>query len=160
MKVKLLLDITGTRSVDGVAKAWPPAGDEIELSEAEALPLLSNGSARAVNTKDADVEARTVTGGGAFGEDEGTRRVVERVTVTRERQSRAKRAHEPINLGVAADEQPAEDVNGPRLPEVHGAASAAVEAVKPDNPYVGPDPSAAQKAAAKVAGKTAPKDAQ
>lgn len=118
MKVRLVQTISGTR--DG--KAWPAAGEEIDLPEGEALSLLQNGSAKAVSSKDADVEVRHVAG-----VDEATEKAIAAQTVTRERQARSKRAHEPINLGAAADEQPVEDDNGPRLPEVSAAASAKVE---------------------------------
>lgn len=119
MKVRLVTPMSGTR--DG--KPWPAAGEEVDLPDAEALPMLQNGSARAVNTKDADVETRGVVAG----VDEETAKFIAAQTVTRERQARSKRAHEPVNLGVAADEQPVEDDNGPRLPEVAGEVSARVE---------------------------------
>jgi hypothetical protein len=118
MKVRLVHDITGTR--DG--KAWPSAGEEVDLPDAEALAMLQNGSAKAVGDKpqSRDVELRDVV-------DEDTAAGIKARTVTRERQARAKRAHEPVNMGAAADEQPAEDDNGPRLPEVAAEASAKVE---------------------------------
>jgi hypothetical protein len=47
MKVRLVHDISGTR--DG--KAWPAAGEEVDVSDAEALVMLQNGSARAVAEK-------------------------------------------------------------------------------------------------------------
>jgi hypothetical protein len=118
MKVRLVHDISGTR--DG--KAWPAAGEEVDLPDAEALSMLQNGSARAVSEKPSErgVELRDVV-------DEDTAAGIKARTTTRERQSRAKRAHEPMNLGAAADEQPAEDDNGPRAPEVAAEASAKVE---------------------------------
>lgn len=118
MKVRLTQSIAGTR--DG--QAWPAAGEEIDLPESEAVALLQNGSARAVNSKDADVELRHVAG-----VDKATEQAIAAATVTRERQSRSKRAHEPINLGAAAEVQPTEDDNGRRLPEVAAAQSAKVE---------------------------------
>ena len=118
MKVRLTSEITGSR--DG--EPWPAAGEEIDLPESEALALLQNGSARAVNSKDADVELRHVAG-----VDKGTEKAIAAATVTRERQARSKRAHEPVNLGAAAEEQPAEDDNGRRLPEVAAAESAKIE---------------------------------
>jgi hypothetical protein len=118
MKVRLTQTISGTR--DG--KPWPAAGEEIDLPESEAVAMLQNGTAKAVNTKDADVELRHVPG-----VDAATEKAIAAATVTRERQARAKRAHEPINLGAAADQQPTEDDNGRRLPEVAAAASAKVE---------------------------------
>ncbi len=120
MKVRLTQQITGTR--DG--QPWPAAGEEIDLPESEALALLQGGTARAVDSRNADVEIRELGGGGV---DEGTKAQVKTATITRERQAVSKRAHEPLNPGVAADEQPAEDDNGPRLPEVSAAVSAKVE---------------------------------
>ncbi len=120
MKVRLTQQITGTR--DG--QPWPAAGEEIDLPESEALALLQGGTARAVDTRNTDVEVRELGGGGV---DEGTKAQVKNATITRERQAVSKRAHEPLNLGVAAEEQPAEDDNGPRLPEVSAAVSAKVE---------------------------------
>lgn len=118
MRVQLTTQITGTR--DG--QPWPSAGEEVDLPESEAVPLLQNGSARAVNTKDADVELRSVAG-----VDEGTEKAIAAATVTRERQARSKRAHEPLNLGAAALEQPVENDNGRRLPEVAADVSAKIE---------------------------------
>lgn len=118
MKIRLNQTVSGTR--DG--KPWPAAGEEVDLPDAEALALLQNGTARAVNSKDADVELRHVPG-----VDEATEATIKAQTITRERQARSKRAHEPINLGAAADEQPVEDDNGPRLPEVSAVESAKVE---------------------------------
>lgn len=118
MKVRLVHDITGTR--DG--KPWPAAGEEVDVSDDEAFAMLQNGSAKAVGQKpsDRDVELRDIV-------DDDTAAGIEARTIIRERQARAKRAHEPLNLGAAADEQPVEDDNGPRLPEVAGAESAKVE---------------------------------
>lgn len=59
-------------------------------------------------------------------DDETAERVLHDTT-TRERQSRSKRAHEPVDMVEAAEEQPVEDDNGPRLPEVNAAISAKVE---------------------------------
>jgi hypothetical protein len=59
--------------------------------------------------------------------DPATEARVKHATITRERSSRSKRAHEPVNLGAAAQEQPVEDDNGPRLPEVNASESAKVE---------------------------------
>lgn len=59
--------------------------------------------------------------------DEETEKRVAHDTITRERQSRSKRAHEPTDIELADDEQPVEDDNGPRLPEVNGPESAKVE---------------------------------
>jgi hypothetical protein len=142
MKVVLRHDISGTRN----GEPWPPAGAELDLPDAEAAPLLASGAARPVNTKDAEVEKRVAEAAGAA-LDESTKATVKRATVTRERQAVSKRAHEPVNLGVADDNQPAEDVNGPRLPEVAAAESATVEDPATANPYVEADtvtPKAAQ----------------
>ena len=116
MKVTLKGQLSGSR--DGVP--WPPAGSEIDLPQDEALGLIQSGLARAVNAKDADVETRVVL-------DPATEAQVKAATTTRERASRSKRAHEPLNLAAADEKQPAEDDNGPRLPEVNAAASAKVE---------------------------------
>jgi hypothetical protein len=59
--------------------------------------------------------------------DEDTEQRVLHDTTTRERQSRSKRAHEPVDLDAADEQQPVEDDNGPRLPEVNAAESAKVE---------------------------------
>lgn len=120
MKVRLTQQITGTR--DG--QPWPAAGEEVDLPESEALALLQGGAARAVDARNADVEVRELGGGGV---DEGTKAQVKTATITRERQAVSKRAHEPLNLGAAAEEQPAEDDNGPRLREVSAQVSAKVE---------------------------------
>ena len=115
MKVRLRTDISGTRN----GEPWPSAGSEIDLPDEEAVALVRSGDARAVNTKDADVELREPP--------TGTPESAKRNTITRERQARSKRAHEPLNLGAADENQPAEDDNGPRLPEVNASESAAVE---------------------------------
>ncbi len=116
MKVVLRHDITGSRN----GEPWPPAGTELDLPEGEALPLLSSGAARAVNDKDAGVERAVVL-------DPATEARVKRDTITNERQAVSKRAHEPLNLGAADDDQPVEGDNGPRLPEVNGAQAARVQ---------------------------------
>jgi len=117
MKVRLVHAISGTR--DG--KPWPAAGEEVDLPDGDAVVMLQNGSAKAVGEKrDANVELRDIV-------DEDTAKVIQAATITRERQARAKRAHEPLNLGAADENQPAEDDNGPRLPEVAGEVSAKVE---------------------------------
>jgi hypothetical protein len=141
MKVVLKHDITGTRN----GEPWPPAGSEIDLPEGEALPLLSSGAARAVNEKDADVETRVDL-------DEATERRVKHDTTTRERQARSKRAHEPLNLAVADAEQPAEDDNGPRAPEVQAEASAKVE--DPAQPTQSEDGPTGDKVEVKESGST------
>jgi hypothetical protein len=116
MKVRLKSDITGSR--DG--QAWPLAGEEIDLPNSEAASLIQTGAAVPVNAKDADVETAVVL-------DPATEARVKHDTITRERSSRSKRAHEPVNLGAADDEQPIEEGNGPRLPEVNAVESAKVE---------------------------------
>lgn len=118
MKVRLVHDISGTR--DG--KPWPAAGGEVDLPDDEALVMLQNGSAKAVGEKPSSrgVELRDVV-------DDDTAAGITARTTTRERQARAKRAHEPVSLGAAAEKQPVEDDNGPRLPEVAADASAKVE---------------------------------
>jgi hypothetical protein len=120
VKVLLTGDITGAR--DG--QPWPPAGSVIELPEDEAQSLVHSGMAKAASgakdTADLAAAAKVVL-------DEVTTQQVKHATTTRERQAVSKRAHEPINLGVAADLQPAEDDNGPRLPEVNAEESAKVE---------------------------------
>lgn len=115
MKVRLKSDISGSR--DG--QAWPAAGEEIDLPDGEAASLIQTGVAVPVG-KGADVETAVVL-------DPATEARVKHDTITRERSSRSKRAHEPVNLGTAADEQPVEDDNGPRLPEVNASESAKVE---------------------------------
>lgn len=116
MKVTLKGTVSGSR--DGVP--WPPAGSEMDLPDDEALSLLHSGLAKPVNAKDANVET-------AVALDPATEARVKEATTTRERASRSKRAHEPLNMGAADEEQPAEDDNGPRLPEVNGPESAKVE---------------------------------
>lgn len=117
MKVTLRSDIAGTR--DG--KDWPSAGSQMDLPDDEALALLRSGDAVAVNDKDGDVEKRV-----AEVALENQSAAVKRATTTRERQAQSKRAHEPLNLGAADPEQPAEDDNGPRLPEINAEESAKV----------------------------------
>lgn len=116
MKVTLKGQMSGSR--DGVP--WPPAGSEMDLPDSEAAALLNSGLARPVNAKDAGVETAVVL-------DPATEARVREATTTRERAARSKRAHEPLNLAAADEEQPAEDDNGPRLPEVNAAESAKVE---------------------------------
>ena len=116
MKVTLKGNISGSRN----GEPWPPAGTEIDLPEDEALALLNSGMARPVNAKDANVETAIVL-------DPATEARVKEATTTRERAARSKRAHEPLNLGAADDEQPVEEDNGPRLPEVNASESAKVE---------------------------------
>ncbi|HEY1177100.1 MAG TPA: hypothetical protein VGF17_13170 [Phytomonospora sp.] len=116
MKVRLTSEISGSR--DG--EAWPAAGEEIDLPAGEAEALIATGAAVPVNSRGADVETAVVL-------DPATEARVKRATTTRERSSRSKRAHEPVNLGVAAAEQPVEDDNGPRLPEVNATEAAKVE---------------------------------
>lgn len=64
---------------------------------------------------------------GAASADADTAERILHDTTTRERQSRGKRAHEPLDLDQADAEQPVEDDNGPRLPEINAAESAKVE---------------------------------
>lgn len=116
MKIRLKTDITGSR--DG--QPWPTAGSEVDLPDSEAASLIQTGAAVPVNSRGADVET-------AVKLDPATEARVKHDTITRERKSRAKRAHEPLNLGVADEEQPVEDDNGPRLPEVNAEESAKVE---------------------------------
>lgn len=120
VKVLLTGDITGAR--DGAA--WPPAGSVIELPADEAQALVHSGMAKSVDGSERTAElaeaAATVL-------DAVTSAQVRNATTTRDRHAVSKRAHEPINLGVAADEQPVEDDNGPRLAEVNAEASAKVE---------------------------------
>ncbi len=116
MRVVLRHDITGSRN----GEPWPPAGSELELPEGEALPLLSSGAARAVGDKDADVQRAVVL-------DPATEVRVKHDTTTNERQAVSKRAHEPLNLATAEEQQPDEADNGPRLPEINGAVRARVE---------------------------------
>lgn len=79
--------------------------------------------------KNDDVDNRKVDGvsapGIASGDEEDAKRVRE-ATTTRERQAVSKRAHEPLNLDDLDDEQPVEDDNGRRLPEINGAEAARV----------------------------------
>lgn len=74
-------------------------------------------------------EARGPAGvrAGAASADEETADRIIHDTTTRERQARAKRAHEPLDMDLADAEQPVEDDNGPRLAEVNGAEAAKVE---------------------------------
>jgi len=120
VKVLLTGDITGAR--DGAA--WPPAGSVMELPEDEAQSLVHSGMAKSVDGSEKTAELAAAA---ATVLDEVTSAQVRNATTTRERQSVSKRAHEPFNLGVAADLQPAEDDNGPRKAEVNGAESAKVE---------------------------------
>lgn len=115
-KVTLTGDITGSRN----GQAWPPAGTEVELPDDEALGLIHSGMARG---GDSEAEKRRA----AVALDEVTAAAVKHATTTRERQARSKRAHEPLNLGAAAELQPVESDNGPRLPEVNAEESAKVE---------------------------------
>jgi hypothetical protein len=115
MKVRIKSEITGSR--DG--QAWPNPGEEIDLPDSEAASLCASGQAVPVG-KGSAVETAVVL-------DPATEARVKYATTTRERASRSKRAHEPTNLGVADDEQPVEEDNGPRLPEVNGPESAKVE---------------------------------
>lgn len=66
----------------------------------------------------ADEETRADPGDLADGVDDATRDLIVHSTTTRERTVNAKRAHEPLDLDVADDHQPAEDGNGPRAAEV------------------------------------------
>lgn len=116
MKVTLKGNISGSRN----GEPWPPAGTEMDLPQDEALGLLNSGMARASNAKDANIETAIVL-------DPATEARVKEATTTRERAARSKRAHEPLNLAAADPEQPVEDDNGPRLPEVNGPESAKVE---------------------------------
>jgi hypothetical protein len=52
------------------------------------------------------------------GIDEDTRALIVHDTTTRERTTNAKRAHEPLDLNMADDNQPAEEGNGPRAAEI------------------------------------------
>lgn len=61
----------------------------------------------------------------ASGDEEDAKRVKEQTT-TRERAAVSKRAHEPLHLEDAEDEQPVEHDNGPRLAEVAGPEAAKV----------------------------------
>ena len=121
MKVRLKHEISGSR--DG--QPWPAAGSEVDLPDSEALSLLQTGAAVAVDSRNDDVEYRSIDD--VEGIDEATKEQVKRATVTRERAARSKRAHESVNLGAADPEQPVEDDNGPRLPEVNAEESARVE---------------------------------
>jgi hypothetical protein len=116
MKVKLRSEISGSR--DG--QAWPSAGSEIDLPDDEAAALCASGAARPVGDRKLNEEHAVVL-------DEATEQRVRAATTTRERAARTKRAHEPVNLGAADEEQPDEADNGPRLPEVNGAEAAKVE---------------------------------
>jgi hypothetical protein len=123
MKVKLTQTMSGTR--DG--QPWPPSGSEVDLPDSEAVALLQNGGARAVDGRQSDVEKRLAAANVDPSLDEATAQQVRTSTTTNERAARSKRAHEPLNLGAADDLQPAEDDNGPRLPEVNAKVSAKVE---------------------------------
>ncbi|GAB3884572.1 hypothetical protein [Terrabacter terrigena] len=116
MKVRLTSEISGSR--DG--KPWPAAGEEIDLPADEAASLVASGAAVPAGRGAGDVETAVVL-------DPATEARVKHATTTRERSSRSKRAHEPVNLGLAETEQPVEDDNGPRLPEINADESAKVE---------------------------------
>jgi hypothetical protein len=122
MTVRLTGEITGARN----GAPWPPAGTEIELPEEEALGLINSGMARASDVAPDEVQARRLAAAEAT-LDDATRAQVTHATSTRERSTRSKRAHEPVNLGAAAEEQPDETDNGPRLPEVNAEDAARVE---------------------------------
>lgn len=66
-----------------------------------------------------DEETRQKVGDVADGVDKDTRDLIVHATTTRERTTNAKRAHEPLDLQDADDEQPDEDGNGPRAAEVN-----------------------------------------
>lgn len=68
-----------------------------------------------VNT---DEETRAKAGAVADGVDKDTRDLIVHDTTTRERTTVAKRAHEPLDLTAADDEQPKEEGNGPRAAEI------------------------------------------
>jgi len=146
MKVLLTGDITGSRN----GQAWPPAGTEVELPEDEALGLIASGMARG---GDVDAEKRRAAALGAV--DEVTAAQVKAATSTRERQAVSKRAHEPLNLGAAAELQPVEDDNGPRLPEVNGAIAAKV--ADPSTPTETPEDPTGETAPPVVEGEDPPK---
>lgn len=63
-------------------------------------------------------ETRIEVGKVADGVDSDTRDLITHDTTTRERTVNAKRAHEPLDADAADDNQPAEDVNGPRAAEI------------------------------------------
>lgn len=63
-------------------------------------------------------ETRIEVGKVADGVDDDTRDLITHDTTTRERTVNAKRAHEPLDLDAADDNQPSEDINGPRAAEV------------------------------------------
>lgn len=65
-----------------------------------------------------DEETRQPVGAVADGVDKATRDKVVHDTTTRERTTNAKRAHEPLDLDAADDNQPDEEGNGPRAAEI------------------------------------------
>lgn len=117
MRVVLAAEVSGSR--DG--KSWPPAGSEVDLPEDEALGLIKSGAARAVKGDDTEYADKSVD------LDPETAARVNYATTTRDRRSVSKRAHEPLNPGLADPDQPAEDDPGQRAPEVAADESAAAQ---------------------------------
>ena len=72
-----------------------------------------------VNT---DEETRQKVGAVADGVDKDTKDLIVHDTTTRERTTVAKRAHEPLDLADADDDQPEEEANGPRAKEINPGA--------------------------------------
>jgi hypothetical protein len=66
-----------------------------------------------------DEESTAPVGKVADGVDKDTKDLIVHDTTTRERTTVAKRAHEPLDLDAADEDQPAEDGNGPRAAEVN-----------------------------------------
>lgn len=94
----------------------------------------SDAAARAERRAVGDVNPDVVpeVGQVADGVDDATRARVIHDTTTRERRARSKRAHEPLDLSLADDDQPDEANNGPRAAEVNAAESAKVESPTDD----------------------------
>jgi hypothetical protein len=65
-----------------------------------------------------DEETKAKVGEVADGVDDATRDAVIHATTTRERTVNAKRAHEPLDLKDADEDQPKEEGNGPRAAEI------------------------------------------
>jgi hypothetical protein len=65
-----------------------------------------------------DEETRQKVGEVADGVDKDTKDAIIHATTTRERTVNAKRAHEPLDLGAAEEDQPEEAGNGPRAAEI------------------------------------------
>lgn len=88
----------------------------------EKRPALTDAETRRqVGDVNPDTETTTPVGEVAEGIDDATRDLIVHDTTTRERTVNAKRAHEPLDLDAADDDQPDEAGNAPRAAEVGGS---------------------------------------